>query len=78
MKMLIIHETDCHGCGIVYYKGMETSYTYDDENGDIRRAVDFLIRIGFIDPNTVAIYDDTYSIYEELDRYMENFLDIST
>lgn len=68
-KMLIIHETDSHGCGNVYYKGYENHYSYDDEMGDIRRAVDFLIEIGFIDPETVAIYDGQSSIYEELDRY---------
>ena len=68
--MLIIHETDCHGCGNVYYKGYEKHYSYDDEMGDIRRAVDFLIAIGFIDPETVAIYDGLTSIYEELDKFI--------
>jgi hypothetical protein len=78
-KMLIIHETDCHGCGNVYYNGYENHYSYDDEMGDIRRAVDFLIEIGFIDPDTVAIYDGQSSIYEELDRYfsLEKELDKS-
>lgn len=75
--MLIIHETDCQGCGTVYYNGMETRYSYDDEIGDIRRVVDFLIEIGFIDPNTVAVYDGQSSIYEELDRYFKNSLDNS-
>ena len=37
---LIIHETDCHGCGNIYYDGTWDTYTYDDgEWGDIRRAV---------------------------------------
>ncbi len=69
--MLIIHETDCHGCGNVYYRGQEAHYTYDGEVGDIRRAVDFLIGIGFIAPETVAIYDDQTSIYEELDEFFK-------
>lgn len=69
--MLIIHETDYHGCGTVYYKGAEIRYSYDDEMGDIRRAVDFLISIGFINPDTVAIYDDCSSIYKKLDEYLE-------
>lgn len=68
--MLIIHETDYHGCGNVYYKGYENRYTYDGEIGDIRRAVNFLIAIGFIDPETVAIYDDCTSIYAELDKHL--------
>lgn len=75
--MLIIHETDYHGCGTVYYNGQEVRYSYDDDIGDIRRAVDFLIRIGFIDPDTVTIYDDQTSIYETLDRYLKNSLDNS-
>lgn len=70
--MLIIHETDCHGCGNVYYKGYETHYSYDDEMGDIRRAVDFLIAIGFINPETVAIYDGLTSIYAELDKFISS------
>lgn len=73
--MLIIHETNCHGCGTVYYKGTEAHYTYDDEIGDIRRAVDFLISIGFIDPETVLIFDDHNSIYEKLDNFLENVVD---
>jgi hypothetical protein len=70
--MLIIHETDCHGCGNVYYNGYENHYAYDDEIGDIRRAVDFLIKIGFINPDTVFIFDDHNSIYEKLDDFLNN------
>ena len=29
-KKLIIHETDCHGCGNVYFNGKCASYSYDD------------------------------------------------
>ena len=68
--MLIIHEIDCHGNGNVYYKGCEYYYSHHNEMGDIRRAVDFLIAIGFIDPETIAIYDDKTSIYAELDKYL--------
>lgn len=69
--MLIIHETDIHGCGTLYYKGTEFRYTYDNEIGDIRRAVEFLISIGFINPNAVLIYDNDNSIYEQLNELLE-------
>lgn len=68
--MLIIHETDCHGCGTVYYNGTEVRYSYDDEIGDIRRAVEFLIEIGFIDPESVVMFDSCNSIYEQLDIFL--------
>ena len=43
MSKLLIHETDCHGCGIVSYEGKDYSYTYDDAQcGDIKLAVEFL------------------------------------
>lgn len=67
--MLIIHETDCHGCGTVYYNGTEVRYSYDDEIGDIRRAVEFLIEIGYVNPEDVLIFDDHKSIYEQLDDF---------
>ena len=62
---------DNHGCGTVYYKGTEIRYSYDDEIGNIRGAVEFLISIGFIDPGTVLIYDNDNSIYEQLNELLE-------
>ena len=38
-KKLIIHETDSHGCGCVYYNGKTEAYAYDDcDIGDIKRC----------------------------------------
>lgn len=72
---LIIHETDCHGCGNVYYNGKTTSYTYDDGAwGDVRATVQELINIGFIDPKDVIIFDDNSDIYHLLDIAIENGL----
>ena len=68
--MLIIHETDCHGCGTVYYDGTHLQYSYDDEMGNIRGAVEFLISIGFIDPESVVMFDSCNSIYEQLDELL--------
>ncbi len=70
--MLIIHETDCHGCGTVYYNGTEVRYSYDDEIGDIRRAVEFLIEIGFVNSENVLIFDSHNSIYEQLDDFLRS------
>lgn len=67
--MLIIHETDCHGCGTVYFNGVQDHYTYDDV-GDVRQVVELLIGLGFINPEDVRIYDDG-TIYEELDNLLE-------
>lgn len=60
---LIIHETDCHGCGFAAYEGKVISYAYDDE-GNIRRAIEQLIEIGFIPEDKVIIYegDELYEI----------------
>ena len=55
---LIIHETDCHGCGRAYYNGKCTYYAYDDDVGDLKSAVLGLIELGFINPEDVAIYED--------------------
>ena len=72
---LIIHETDCHGCGNIYYNGKTTSYTYDDGAwGDARATVQELINIGFIDPKDVIIFDDDTDIYHLLDVAIENGL----
>lgn len=72
---LIIHETDCHGCGNIYYNGKFDNYTYDDSQwGDVRLTVESLIKIGFIDPNDVVIFDDNSDIYHLLDVAIENGL----
>ena len=68
--MLIIHETDYHDCGTVYHNGTELQYSYDDEMGNLRGAVEFLISIGFIDPETVIIFDNGNSIYEQIDELL--------
>ena len=61
---LIIHETDCHGCGYVAYEGRVIRYDYDDE-GNIRRVVEQLIELGFIPEDKVMIYDGD-ELYEIL------------
>ena len=64
---LIIHETDCHGCGNVVYNGQVLSYSYDDGCfGDARATIEELIKIGFIDPDRVVIFRDD-EIYDHLD-----------
>ena len=67
--MLIIHETDYHGCGNVYFDGKQDHYSYDDV-GDVRQVVELLISLGYINPEDVRIYDDD-TIYEELDNLLE-------
>ncbi len=73
---LIIHETDCHGCGYVHYNGKTEPYAYDDSCwGDVRLTVEELIKIGFIKPEDVVIFDDsTVDIYYLLDVAIENGL----
>lgn len=72
---LIIHETDCHGCGNIYYNGQFDNYAYDDSYwGDVRLTVEALIKIGFIDPNDVIIFDDNKEVYHLLDVAIENGL----
>jgi hypothetical protein len=71
MSKLIIHETDCHGCGAVHYKGQTKRYSYDDgELGDVRRIVESLIELGFINEEDVLIFDeyenDIYNYFEKL------------
>lgn len=66
---LIIHETNCHGCGNIYYDGTFDTYTYDDgEWGDIRRAVEKLIDIGFINRYDVEIFEDNEDIYKLVEK----------
>ena len=65
---LIIHETDCHGCGAIYYNGKCEGYSYDDgEWGDVRRTVENLIEIGFINKEDVAIFEHE-QIYEMVEE----------
>lgn len=73
---LIIHETDCHGCGYVHYNGKTDTYTYDDSYwGDVRLTVEALIKIGFIKPEDVVIFDEnTVDIYYLLNVAIENGL----
>lgn len=67
---LIIHETDCHGCGWVYYNKSFTPYSYDDETGDIRSAVEELVRLGFIKPEQVLILEGE-QLYHKLAELLE-------
>lgn len=71
MKKLIIHETDCHGCGTICYDGHTQYYAYDDEMGDLRGAVNALIDIGFIDPESVEIFDGNRSLLVEYDKLLQ-------
>lgn len=67
-KKLIIHETNCHGCGTVIYNGHIVNYTYDDGYfGDVASTVQALIDIGFINKDDVKIFegDDFYKFVED-------------
>ena len=77
MSKLIIHETDCHGCGYIHFNGETHDYAYDDGGfGDIKTTVQKLIDIGFINPKDVFIFDETsdFDIYRALDIAIENGL----
>ena len=68
-QKLIIHETDCHGCGAVYYNGKCEHYSYDDGTwGDVRATVEKLIDIGFIKYEDVVIFTDEDNIYEYVEK----------
>ena len=70
---LIIHETDCHGGGYVYYNGKCDDYTYDDGKwGDVKSTVEALIDIGFINEEDVVIFDNDAEIY----KYVEKGLNV--
>ena len=74
---LIIHETDCHGCGYVHFNGKTYYYSYDDGAwGDVRATVQELINIGFIKPEEVVMFDsdNDLDIYHLLDVAIENGL----
>ena len=64
---LIIHETDCHGCGCIVYNGQVLPYAYDDGCfGDARATIEELIKIGFIDADRVVVFRGD-EIYDHLD-----------
>lgn len=67
MSKLLIHETDCHGCGYYCYEGKVERYVYDDEPGDMKIAVQALIDIGFIKKEDVIIVEgaDIYAMIKE-------------
>lgn len=66
---LIIHETDPHGCGYVYYNGKCERYTYDDgEWGDARATVQELVNIGFINMDDVVFLDDDAEMYALIEK----------
>ena len=80
MSKLIIHETDCHGCGTVYYNGQATPYAYD-LNADMRGAVEVLVGLGALKEEDVVIFEGD-EIYEKLadlldieDAYYNKVLD---
>ena len=67
-KKLFIHQTDYHGqgyYGIIGEKETYNSYSFeDDDTGDIVRAVNALINIGFINPEDV-LYMEEMEVYEQ-------------
>ena len=66
---LIIHETDCHGCGRVYYNGKSDMYSYDDSYwGDVRLTVEALIKIGFIKAEDVVFFTDDNELYKTVEK----------
>ena len=68
---LIIHETDCYGSGRIYFEGKAEFYSYDDGGyGDVRRTVECLIDLGFINSDDVIILD-------KYDNNIYKFVEIS-
>ena len=66
---LIIHETDCHGSGNVYYNEKCDNYAYDDSYwGDVKTTVEALIRIGFINAEDVVIFTDDNELYKMVEK----------
>lgn len=66
---LIIHETDSHGCGYIYYKGICDRYTYDDGAwGDVKSTVQELINIGFISTSDVVFLDSDAEMYALVEK----------
>lgn len=74
-EKLIIHETDCHGCGYIHYNGTTKYYSYDDGSwGDVKSTIHELIEIGFINAEDVVICDDDFDIYHLLSVAIDNGL----
>ena len=66
---LIIHETDCHGGGYIYYNGKCEDYIYDDGKwGDVKSTVEALIEIGFINYVDVVIFTNDDNIYKYVEK----------
>ena len=66
---LIIHETDCHGGGYIYYNGKCEDYIYDDGKwGDVKSTVEALIEIGFINYEDVVIFTNDDNIYKYVEK----------
>ena len=72
MKKLIINETDCHGCGEYFFNGIYGTYSYDDEYGDLRATIEFLLKIGFINKEQVKIFNSDEPLIEEYANLLEN------
>lgn len=69
-KKLFIHQTGYYGqgyFGILGERETYNSYSYEGETGDIARAVNALINIGFIDPKDV-LYMEEIEIYDHLKK----------
>lgn len=70
---LIIHETDCHGCGFIHYNGRTEDYSYDDGvYGDVKTTIEQLIKIGFINSEDVAIFTGHNQVYELVEKGLMN------
>lgn len=69
MSKLIIHETDCHGCGTVYYNGQSEPYAYD-LNADIRGAAEVFIDLGILKEEDVIVLEGE-EIYTKLADLLE-------
>ena len=66
---LIIHETDSHGCGYVYYNVNCVRYCYDDGAwGDVRATVQEFVNIGFISMDAVVFLDDDAEMYALIEK----------
>ena len=76
MSKLIIHETDCHGCGVVHYNGKTEPYAYD-MNADVKSAVQVLIDVGAIKEDDVVIIegDEIYEKFADLLELEEAYYD---
>lgn len=76
MSKLIVHETDCHGCGTVYYEGKSDSYAYD-LNADVKGAVEVLVGLGVLKEDDVVIIegDEIYGKLADLLEIEEAYYD---